>query len=112
MVNLLLVKLISPIVAIYPYSQLTKNCMGRPFKQQQDILTQCVEELVNQKILVTSVLVMRILKKLDSINSVAEMAKATRISSRHLQRSLKRETGFTPHDFLKNNAAPKIAFWL
>ena len=28
MVNLLLVKLISPIVAIYPYSQLTKNCMG------------------------------------------------------------------------------------
>ena len=29
------------------------------------------------------------------------MAKSTRISSRHLQRSLKQETGFTPHDFLK-----------
>ena len=44
---------------------------------------------------------MRILKKLDSINSVAEMAKSTRISSRHLQRCLKQEAGFTPHDFLK-----------
>ena len=84
-----------------PLLAINQELHGRPFKQQQDILTQCVEELINQKILVTSVLVMRILKKLDSINSVAEMAKSPRISSRHLQRCLKQETGFTPHDFLK-----------
>lgn len=84
-----------PLVAV------NQKLSGQPFEKQQDILTNYIEDLVNQKILVTSIVVMRILKRLDSINSVAAMAEAARISSRHLQRCLKQETGFTPHDFLK-----------
>jgi AraC-like DNA-binding protein len=43
----------------------------------------------------------RILQNLDDMMSVADMAKAAGISARQLQRTLKRTTGFSPHDFLK-----------
>lgn len=43
----------------------------------------------------------RIFQHLDEIVSVADMAQAAGLSARQLQRTLKRTTGFTPHDFLK-----------
>lgn len=38
---------------------------------------------------------------LDDITSVADMVEVSGISTRQLQRTLKRTAGFAPHDFLK-----------
>jgi|SaaInlStandDraft_1057018.scaffolds.fasta_scaffold137773_1 AraC-like DNA-binding protein len=84
-----------------PLLAINQELLGQPFDQQLKVLNKYVEDLVDHKFLVTSVIITRILKKINSINSVADMAKATRVSSRHLQRCLKQETGFTPHNFLK-----------
>jgi AraC-like DNA-binding protein len=43
----------------------------------------------------------RILANLDAIRSVADMAALLGVSPRQLQRTLKRLTGFAPHDLLK-----------
>ena len=43
----------------------------------------------------------KIFHHLDSIHTVSDMAVISGISNRQLQRTLKRSTGFTPHDFLK-----------
>jgi len=42
-----------------------------------------------------------ILARLDDLHSVADMAQASGLSARQLQRVLRRDTGFSPHDFLK-----------
>lgn len=43
----------------------------------------------------------KIFQRLDDIALVADMAEATGVSARQLQRILKHTTGFTPHDLLK-----------
>lgn len=42
-----------------------------------------------------------IFQHLDDIHNVADMAELAQLSARQLQRTLKRTTGFAPHDFLK-----------
>lgn len=71
------------------------------FEDCQVILTRFVEELAARELLVANPMTERIFGRLDDINSVADMAEAAGLSARQLQRSLKRTTGFTPHDFLK-----------
>ncbi|MCU0757651.1 MAG: AraC family transcriptional regulator [Steroidobacteraceae bacterium] len=43
----------------------------------------------------------RILERLDEVRTVADMAALTGVSTRQLQRALRRSTGFAPHDLLK-----------
>ena len=43
----------------------------------------------------------RILSQLNSIRTVADMASLVGVTPRQLQRTLKRHTGFAPHDLLK-----------
>jgi AraC-like DNA-binding protein len=74
---------------------------GKSFEQQQDVLTALVEKLLEAKMLAPNPVTTRIFQHLDEIVSVADMAQAAGLSARQLQRTLKRTTGFTPHDFLK-----------
>lgn len=75
--------------------------MGLAFDSQQSILSELVEYLVEEKVVMANPVTRRIMQSLDDINSVADMARISHISPRQLQRILKRATGFAPHDFFK-----------
>ncbi|MGB0504772.1 MAG: DUF6597 domain-containing transcriptional factor [Pikeienuella sp.] len=79
------------------------NCSlsGKNFSDQQNVLTDLVDQLVEQGIVVANPVTEKIFRRLEDIHTVADMAEASDLSARQLQRTLKRTTGFTPHDFLK-----------
>jgi AraC-like DNA-binding protein len=64
-------------------------------------MTRLVHRLVDAKIVVRNRIVEVILAKLDDIRSVSDMASVAGLSTRQLQRALKKSTGFPPHDLLK-----------
>lgn len=71
------------------------------FSAKQIVLTAFVERLIEQGLVVANPVTEKIFQHLDDIYSVADMAEVSQMSARQLQRTLKRTTGFTPHDFLK-----------
>jgi len=71
------------------------------FSDQQKLLSAVVDKMIKDKLITTNPVTNKILSNLKNISTVADMAKLTNISSRQLQRILKKTTGFTPHDFLK-----------
>lgn len=71
------------------------------FSSQQNRLSIAVEKMIKDNLIVSNPITAKILFKLTNINTVSDMADATNMSSRQLQRKLKQTTGFTPHDFLK-----------
>lgn len=71
------------------------------FAAKQPILSELVERLIDRKLVVANPVTEKIFQHLDAIYSVSDMAAAAGLSPRQLQRTLKRTTGFAPHDFLK-----------
>lgn len=65
------------------------------------VFAEFVEALLDAGLVAPNSVTAAILTKLDEIHSVADMAAATAMSPRQLQRTLKRTTGFSPHDLLK-----------
>lgn len=84
-----------------PLISLNQNLSNRSFADQQSILSTFVESLIERKFVAPNLVTDKIFQNLDNIHSVADMAAVCDISARQLQRTLKRTTGFTPHDFLK-----------
>lgn len=84
-----------------PLRAVNKELIGQDFADQQIILSRFVESLVEGKLVIANPVTEKIFRKLDDIRSVADMAAAADLSPRQLQRTLKRTTGFAPHDFLK-----------
>ncbi len=84
-----------------PLIDINRNLAGRDFADQQPILTQLVERLLDTEMVAPNLVTEKIFQNLDWIASVADMAEASEMSARQLQRTLKHTTGFTPHDFLK-----------
>lgn len=91
----------APYNGALPLVEINAQLAGKSFEQQQDVLTALVEQLLEAKMLAPNAVTTRIFQHLDEIVSVADMAQAAGLSARQLQRTLKRTTGFTPHDFLK-----------
>jgi AraC-like DNA-binding protein len=60
-----------------------------------------VRGLVGEQIVKANHVTEKILTHLDDIHSVFDMADSVGLSPRQLQRTLKKTTGFTPHDLLK-----------
>ncbi|MGB0412050.1 MAG: helix-turn-helix domain-containing protein, partial [Pikeienuella sp.] len=60
-----------------------------------------VEKLMEHGWVAPNLITEKIFQRLDDIYSVADMAEVAGLSPRQLQRTLKRTTGFSPHDFLK-----------
>jgi len=80
----------------------TNNALSkRNFADQQLILARLVDVLLEQQLIVANPVTEKILHNIDTIASVADMASVSGLSARQLQRTLKRTTGFAPHDFLK-----------
>jgi AraC-like DNA-binding protein len=69
--------------------------------KKRQVLSTLLQHLMNEGIIKANHVTAVILKNIESIHSVADMADIVGISSRHLQRVLKKTTGFSPHDFLK-----------
>ncbi|SFR52548.1 helix-turn-helix domain-containing protein [Litoreibacter janthinus] len=84
-----------------PLIEVNQELAGRDFADQQNTLTTLVEELINRKLVDVNPVTEKIFQHLDDIQSVADMAEISHLSPRQLQRTLKRTTGFAPHDFLK-----------
>lgn len=71
------------------------------FEAKQSVLSELVQWLVDEKKVAANELIADLLTGMEDIHNVADMAAIANLSPRQLQRTLKRITGFTPHDFLK-----------
>lgn len=84
-----------------PLIAINKMLVGESFERKQDSLIALVEQLIKDKRLAENPVTETILRHLDDIHTVTDMADLCALSARQLQRTLKRTTGFAPHDFLK-----------
>jgi AraC-like DNA-binding protein len=84
-----------------PLLELNQSLLGQDFAVKQATLSRFVESLVQSKFVLANPVTEKIFQNPDDIHSVADMAAASDLSPRQLQRVLKRTTGFAPHDFLK-----------
>lgn len=84
-----------------PLIELNQKLIGKDFAAKQITLSQFVDSLVQSKLVLANPVTEKIFQHIDDIHSVADMAEATNLSPRQLQRVLKQTTGFAPHDFLK-----------
>lgn len=71
------------------------------FDGKAEVFSDLVETLVTTGLIAPNPVTAAILRRLDEITNVADMADVAALSPRQLQRTLKATTGFTPHDLLK-----------
>jgi AraC-like DNA-binding protein len=71
------------------------------FLSKQQVLSELVQWFIDEELVVANTVTEKILTNIDDIHTVADMAAVTQMSPRQLQRTLKRTTGFSPHDLLK-----------
>jgi len=71
------------------------------FVAKQPVLAALVSTLIERQLVAINPVTAAILEHLDTIQTVTDMAAVTQMSSRQLQRTLKKSTGFSPHDLLK-----------
>ena len=90
-----------PYAGNLPLCEVNQDLAGKNFTDQQPILSALVEDLIARELVAPNPTTERIFQHLDDIVSVADMAEVCDVSARQLQRTLKRTTGFAPHDFLK-----------
>ena len=65
------------------------------------VLSELVQQLVDKNMVAIDATTRKIVTQIGSIRSVADMAAATGLSTRQIQRTIKRTTGLSPHDLLK-----------
>lgn len=84
-----------------PLIEANRELASLTFEAQAAVFARLVDELVDSGLITPNPITAAILSNLDDINSVKDMADVAALSSRQLQRKLKAETGFSPHDLLK-----------
>ena len=84
-----------------PLIDVNEQLVAVDFSGKQAILTEFVEQLRIDALVAANPVTAAILRNLDDITSVADMADVAALSTRQLQRALKDTTGFSPHDLLK-----------
>ena len=91
----------TPYEGTMPLVPTNQQMYGLEFKDQIAVLSRFVRSCMDEGYVSPNIVTARILNHLDEITSVADMASLVGISTRHLQRTLKQSTGFSPHDLLK-----------
>ncbi len=91
----------NPYSGDLPLIDINHDLSKRDFAAKQLVLSELVERLIDGKLVIANPVTEKIFQHLDEIYSVSDMAAASDLSPRQLQRTLKRTTGFAPHDFLK-----------
>jgi AraC-like DNA-binding protein len=84
-----------------PLPDVNRTLVTGDFTAAQTQLSTFMDTLVERELVIANPVTETIFQHLEDIFSVADMAEVCDISPRQLQRTLKRTTGFTPHDFLK-----------
>jgi AraC-like DNA-binding protein len=91
----------TPYLGKLPLVVTSRELAQRDFSGMQDIMSWLVQWFIDNKLVVNNPVTERILANLDDIRTVADMAAVVCLSPRQLQRTLKKTTGFSPHDLLK-----------
>lgn len=91
----------SPYTGDLPLIDFNHELSKQNFVDQQVVLSRLVEKLIEEGLVAANPVTEKIFQNLDEIHTVSDMAAVSDISPRQLQRTLKRTTGFAPHDFLK-----------
>lgn len=84
-----------------PLVEVSQAAAEVDFDGKAAIFAEFVQNLLRAEFVVPNPVTAAILRNLDAIRSVGDMAEAAALSPRQLQRALKSTTGFTPHDLLK-----------
>ncbi len=84
-----------------PLIQTNQLLVGLEFAAMAQVLSEFVRWCMADGHIRANAVTATILSNLDAIRSVADMAALLGLSPRQLQRTLKRLTGFAPHDLLK-----------
>ena len=91
----------TPYQGALPLKQTSQRLVGLEFADMTHVLAEQVRWCMAHGHVCVNTVTARILSNLDAIHSVADMAALLGVSPRQLQRTLKRLTGFAPHDLLK-----------
>lgn len=91
----------TPYQGALPLVDTARRLVGLDFPAMVPLLSDLVRWCEAQGHVRANALTARILSNLDAIRSVADMAALLGLSPRQLQRTLRRLTGFAPHDLLK-----------
>lgn len=91
----------TPYRGALPLVQTGRRLVGLEFAAMVPVLAEQVRWCVTHGHARANAVTARILSNLDAIRSVADMAALVGLSTRQLQRTLQRLTGFAPHDLLK-----------
>jgi AraC-like DNA-binding protein len=84
-----------------PLVEINRELSNKKFADQQQILSELVGFLMERELVAPNPVTEKIFQNLEEIQTVADMAAFSELSTRQLQRTLKKTTGFAPHDFLK-----------
>lgn len=84
-----------------PLVTLNRALVAEELSDTLQHLVRFVEKLAEDGLVLANPVTEKIFRHLDDIHSVADMAAVSGVSPRQLQRTLKKTTGFAPHDFLK-----------
>ena len=91
----------TPYLGALPLIATSNQMVTLDFSAKQAVLSNLVQRLIEEKWVVSNPITEKILTHLEDIQTVTDMAAITGMSSRQLQRRLKKMTGFSPHDLLK-----------
>lgn len=91
----------TPYKGTLPLTQTSQRLVDITFEEMKPVLAEQVRWCMTHDYARTNVITARVLSSLDSIRSVADMAALLGLSTRQLQRTIWRLTGFTPHDLIK-----------
>jgi AraC-like DNA-binding protein len=91
----------SPYQGNLPLVKVSEKISELDFNDKLPILTELVQWLLKEKLVMINVVTEKILTNLDQIHTVVDMARLAELSPRQLQRKLKQMTGLSPHDLLK-----------
>ncbi|WP_300443271.1 AraC family transcriptional regulator [Zoogloea sp.] len=91
----------APYRGTLPLVQTAQRLASLEFTEMAPALAEQVRWCMTHGYVCVNTAIARILLNLDAIRSVADMAALLEMSPRQLQRMLKRQTGFAPHDLLK-----------
>jgi AraC-like DNA-binding protein len=91
----------TPYPGNLPLVQASQALAKLDFLAKQPVLSELVQWFMAQNLVATNLVTEKILTHIDDIHTVNDMAAIAGMSTRQLQRTLKRATGFSPHDLLK-----------
>lgn len=91
----------SPYQGTLPLAETGRRLADLSFADMRPVLAEQVRWCMARGHVQSNAITARILSNLDVIRSVADMADLLGLSTRQLQRTIQRLTGFTPHNLIK-----------